>query len=126
MTLITATETFDEELLDPELSEDMAELIEWLNANMQNIVSALNGGISDQNTSIQSLEVKATSGVKQFIRIEGDVSHVEVSRVISQPDTQTTITGYNWWPATGGFEFLVNWENGSNTYNVQLRVHFNV
>lgn len=127
MTLITATETFDEELIDnTELAGDLEELITWLNSNMQNIVSALDGGISDENTSIQNIVVKATSGIKQFVAVDGQVSHVDISRVISQPDTQSTITGYNWWLSTGGIEFVVEWKNGSNTYDVQLRVHFNV
>ena len=127
MTLITATETFDEELLDDtELATDLEELIMWLNSNMQNIIAALDGGISDDNTTIQNVRVKATSGVKQFVAVSGNISHVDISRVISQPDTQSTITGFNWWLSTDGIEFVAEWKNGSNTYDVQLRIHFNV
>lgn len=126
MTLITATETFDEELLEEDTAEELSELIAWLNANMQNIVATISGGITDENMSTQNIFVKATSGMKQFVGVDGDVSDVQISRVLSQPDTQSTITGYNWWAVEGGIEFVVEWKNGSNTYDVQLRVNFNV
>ena len=73
MTQITATDTFDTELLDDDTVDELEPFLEWLNTNMQNIVAALQGGISDENTSTLTVSVNLDSGVRKFFKVEGQV-----------------------------------------------------
>lgn len=123
---ITATDTFDDELLDEEIAEDISPLIEWLNQNNQNIVSALQGGLGDRNSSLQTIVVKCSSGIRQSVKLPGPISHVVISRIDSQVDSNEYIKGYNWWPTTNGFDFIVFFEGDKKDRNAYLRVHFDV
>lgn len=125
MAKIYATDTFDEELLEPEIFEQVEPLVMWLNENMQNIVSALQSNLGDTNLATRTVQVQAYSGVKQTVKINGPVSHVAISRISSQPDSNVLIKGFNWWPTSDGFEFIAEWtENAAKT--IYLRVEFNV
>lgn len=123
---ITATDTFDDELLEDQIAEDIAPLIEWLNTNNQNIVSALQGNLGDKNISVQPLVVKCSSGIRQSVKISGPISHVAISRIDSQVDSNEYINGYNWWPTTNGFDFIVFFEGDRKDRNAYLRVYFDV
>ena len=126
MALITASDTFDEEELEPEDSDALSPLIEWLNSNNQNIVNALQGGLGDRNFATQVLTIKADSNVRKSVQISGQISTVVVSRVVSQADGGVQITGFNWWPTTEGFDFQVTYTGENASRDVILRVDFDV
>ena len=123
---VTATDTFDPEELEPDVADDLEPVLDWLNTNTQNIVDILRGNIGDRNLATQTVQLKASSGVRQFFRVPGRVSHVELSRVSSQPDANIFMTGFNWWPASDGFDFLAQWSGETQTRNIYLRIHFDV
>ena len=126
MALITATDTFDEEELEPRDADAIAPLIEWLNTNNQNIVAALQGGLGDTNFATQVLTIKADSNVRKSVQISGEISTVVISRVVSQSDSSVLITGFNWWPTSAGFDFQVTYTGENASRDVILRVDFNV
>lgn len=126
MTLITATDTFDEEELDPEVAQDLEPLIEWLNSNNQNFVAALQGGLGDKNLTTKTVQVSCESNVLKSVAEAASVSHVEISRVEAEPNTKLLVTGFNWFPTGRGFDFVVTFTPADRQRNVFLRVHFNV
>lgn len=126
MAEITATDTFDDELLEEEIKESIEPLIEWLNTNIQNIVSALQGNLGDKNSSTRAIEVKCSSGIRKSVTIDGPVSHVELSRIDSPIDSGELINGFNWWPTSTGFDFIADFGTDKKDRNAYLRIHFNV
>jgi hypothetical protein len=123
---ITAVDTFDDELLDEELAEELSSLLEWLNSNTQNLVNALQGNIGDTNLAMTPIVVKCSSGIRKTVNIQGPVSHVELSRIDSQIDSNSVISGFNWWPTTNGFAFVAQFGDERKDRNAYLRVHFDV
>jgi len=126
MAEITATDTFDDELLEDDVIEQLEPLLEWLNQNSQNIVGALQGNIGDKNLALKSIVVKCSSGIRQKVSIPGPISHVELSRIDTQVDDGSVVTGFNWWPTTNGFDFIANFGDEKKDRNAYLRIHFNV
>jgi hypothetical protein len=126
MAEITATETFDEEELDPDTVEELEPLLEWLNTNMQNIVSALRGELGDKNSRSQTVTVKTTSEIRNSVSVVGEVSNVSLSRIDSQIESPVYITGFNWWPTADGFDYVARFSGDKKDRNINLRVDFNV
>ena len=126
MALITASDTFDIDLLDPEYAENLEPLVEWLNETNQNVVNALQGNLGDLNLSTQTVNLKVASGVRKFVRISGQVSHVAISRVISQPDSEILLTGYNWWPVAEGIEVIAEFTGETKERDIIIRIEFDV
>lgn len=123
---VTATPNFDEENLDKEVAEDLVPLTEWLNENFQNLVNLMQGQIGDKNLTTKMIEVKASNGRVGEYAINGRVSHVQPSRVSSQSDSGITITGFNWWPSTNGFKYVVTFSSDIKERDFFMRVDFNV
>lgn len=126
MAQISATDSFDEDELEPEMAEELSPLIEWLNVNFQNIVSALQGGLGDRNLTTQTFTVKASSGVRQSVDVIGSISNVQISRVESQPESNVVFSGLNWWPTANGFDFVAEFSGDKRDRNIFLRVDFDV
>jgi len=126
MAEITASETFDEEMLEEDVFKDIEPLVEWLNQNMQNIVVSLRGGLGQKNFARQFIELKAYPGNTQSVTVVGQVLDVQVSRIISQPSSLVLLTGFNWWPTTKGFDYSVTFTGFKEDRNIILKVELNV
>lgn len=126
MAEITATDTFDEEELEPDVFEQIEPFVLWVNENMQNIVSALRGNLGDKNTTSQVLQIKTESGIRKSVSVGGDVSAVSATRVDSQSDNPVLISGFNWWPTAQGFDFVCEFGGDKRDRTVYLRIDFNV
>ena len=126
MAEITSNESFDTELLDQEIAEQIEPLTDWLMENMSIILDALRGGLGDKNSSTQYVQVKAQSGVRESFSVQGPVSNVTVSRVVSQPDSGIYYTGFNWWKTQDGFDYLVTYNGTKTDRDVVLKVEFNL
>jgi hypothetical protein len=125
MAIVTASDTFDSEDLDPEVAEQIDPLIQWLNESMINVVSILSGGISGINLAAQYLETKGSAGVRNRVSTNRRVENVTLSRVVSQADGLVICTGFNWWPSAEGFDFAITF-NETKENNIILKVEYNV
>jgi len=126
MAEITSNESFDTELLDPEIAEQVEPLTEWITENLTIILDALRGGLGDKNSSTQYVQVKAQQGARQSYSVPGPVSNVTVSRVVSQPESGIYYTGFNWWKTQDGFDYLVTYNGTKTDRDVVLKVEFNL
>lgn len=125
MGLVTASDTFDSEDLDSEVSEQIEPLVTWLNENMINIVSLLSGGLSSANMAIEFIQVKAQASARNSVKTSRKVENVSFSRVVTQGDPGLVCTGFNWTPTQEGFEYAVTFSTGTQ-YSVILKVEYNV
>lgn len=126
MAEITATDTFDEEELEPDTYEQIEPFVLWVNENMQNIVSSLRGELGDRNLATQNIQIKAENGIRKSVSITGKISNVSLSRIESQPESQILITGFNWWPTTDGFDFTASFSGDKKDRTAYLRIDFDV
>lgn len=126
MAEITSNESFDEELLEPDMADQLEPLLEWLSLNFSTILDALRGQLGDKNSSTQYVQVKAQSGVRQSYSVPGPVSNVTVARVVSQPDSGIYYTGFNWWKTQDGFDYIVTYTGSKTDRDVLLKVEFNL
>lgn len=103
------------------MADQIEPLVQWLNENMQNIVSLLNGQLSKTNMAEEYIQVKGSAGIRNAVSTAKKIDNVSVSRVVGT----ALHTGFNWWPTQAGFEFAVTYSTG-NESNIILKVEYNV